>query len=334
MDDNGATLVTQITRTQTHELDASAPGTGSGTPPPRYLIVLRGGLPGSMIRLKPGTNSVGRSAQNDVQIPEMSVSRQHAVLRVDPTGARVTDLGSSNGTLHNGRRLTGHATVALNDGDRLRFGPHVLVKYACPDAFEEHLQRELFERAVRDGLTGLYNHRYFQDQLPTLEQQTTARGLGLAILILDVDHFKRVNDTYGHPAGDLVLRLIAQVLRQVSRADDLVARYGGEEFVLALPVSTPSQAAERAERLRIVLAGKRISLRGTLVPITASIGVAYAPAGRVRDLASLVEAADAALYQAKAQGRNRVVFPGDPAEMSNGRLTTVDFPVSRQGDDE
>ncbi len=333
MDDNGATLVNHLTRTAAAGPEAEArpgPDPADG-PAPRYLIVLRGGLPGSMLRLRPGPNSVGRSARNDVQLPDMSISRRHALLRVDPHGARLTDLGSSPGTIHNGRRLPGHSTATLADGDRLRFGPNVLVKFACPDAFEEHVQRELFERAVRDGLTGLYNRRDFQEQLPGLEQRTTARGHGLALLLVDVDHFKRVNDTHGHPAGDQVLRALGAVIRRACRADDLAARYGGEEFVLALPVATPAQAAERAERLRADLAGLQIAIPGRSLQVTASIGVAVAPPGRLRTLAGLLQAADAALYQAKAGGRDRVVGPGDPAEMSNGRLTTVDFPVALPG---
>jgi diguanylate cyclase (GGDEF)-like protein len=137
------------------------------------------------------------------------------------------------------------------------------------------------------------------------------RGLGVAILMLDVDHFKRVNDTFGHDAGDQVLREVASVLREATRPEDLVARYGGEEFVLALPVVAPDQATERAERIREALAERRIIASGSSLRVTASLGLAFAPADRVYAAAALITAADRCLYQAKNQGRNRIVFRTD-----------------------
>lgn len=280
-----------------------------------------------MLLLEPGLRCLGRSSENDLQLPEMSVSRQHAQLLIEPDGpVRLTDLGSSNGTFLNGQRLTPHQPVALRDGDRLGFGPSMIAKFTCPDPCEEDYQRLLFERAVRDPLTGLYNRGYFLEQAPILDRQAAARGLGLAILMLDVDHFKRINDSLGHGAGDAVLRDVAQVIRQSTRSDDLVARYGGEEFVAALPIATPDQANERAEQIRRNLAHRRHANAGQPLRITASIGLAFSAAGRVASLASLISAADAGLYQAKRSGRNRVIFRGELTEQTEP-LTTVDYVV-------
>src|SRR5207237_4065072 len=123
------------------------------------------------------------------------------------------------------------------------------------------------------------------------------RGLGTAVLMLDIDHFKRINDTHGHDVGDAVLREVAGVLRQATRSDDLVARYGGEEFVVALPVAAPDQATDRAERVRSTLASRRILAAGTPLRVTASVGLAFTPPGRPRSVAALLSTADQGLHQ-------------------------------------
>jgi two-component system, cell cycle response regulator len=275
---------------------------------PMYLIVLAGGIPGAMIRLQNGGTRLGRSADNTLQLQDPGVSRYHAVLRSGEDGkVRLTDLASTNGTFLNGRRVTNHTSEVLHDGDRLRFGSMTSFKFVRPDPYEEQFQREMFERTVRDAVTGLYNRSYFLDQVDVLLGQSAQKGLGLAILMIDIDRFKQVNDTFGHHAGDLVLREVAGVIRQSTRSQDLVARYGGEEFVVALPIATHAQAADRAERIRVNLAGKPIAAGGKALRITASIGTAFVPAGRTRPMASLIAAADSALYKAKNAGRDRVV---------------------------
>jgi two-component system, cell cycle response regulator len=291
---------------------------------PIYLIVLAGGIPGAMIALTPSGTRVGRSSDNSIQLPDASVSRYHAVLRPGDDGrVRLTDLASTNGTFLNGRRISNHTPITLHDGDRLQFGSNVIVKFARPDPCEEQFQRAMFERTVRDGLTGLYNRSYFLDQVDLQAEQREVRGLGLAILMLDIDHFKRVNDTHGHDAGDTVLKEVASVIRQSTRSEDLVARYGGEEFVVALPIATPEQARERAERIRHNLAGRRIVVSGKSIHVTASLGMAFAPSGQRRRSAALLADADLGLYQAKEAGRNRVAY-GQSTAPAMGELLTHD----------
>lgn len=283
---------------------------------PTYLIVVGGGPPGALLRLNPGTTRVGRAYENPVRFPDPSVSRRHATIVAGARGDTwLTDLGSTNGTFLNGERLAAQAPHRLEDGDRVRFGSSVLVKFVRLDPTDERFQRELFERAVRDPLTGLHNRAYFLEQIGPLAELCASKGLGLGVLMLDVDHFKRVNDGYGHPAGDAVLREVAAVLRESTRGDDLVARYGGEEFVAALPMAAPDQAVERAERIRDHLAARRVAVPGAPaggIGVTASLGLAFARRGRVRSVAGLIAAADQCLYQAKDSGRNRVVLRVDP----------------------
>ncbi len=293
---------------------------------PMYLIVVSGGSPGALHEIKPTGTRIGRSQDNGVRFADLGVSRRHATIVADAQGeAWVTDLGSSNGTFLNSDRLSAHTPHRLCDGDRVRIGTSVVVKFVRLDSTDERFQRELFDRAVRDTLTGLYNRAFFLEQLGPLAELSASRGLGLGVLILDLDHFKKVNDGYGHDAGDAVLKEVATVLRESTRGEDLVARYGGEEFVVALTVGTPDQASERAERIRDHLASRRIS--GPGIPahglhVTASLGLAFARPGRLRCPSGLLTVADHCLYQAKGAGRNRVVLRVDPNVLAGADVVT------------
>jgi diguanylate cyclase (GGDEF)-like protein len=277
--------------------------------PSAYLIMVAGGIPGTMLRLGEHRISLGRAIENSFQLGDSTVSRHHALVWMDPRGSiYLNDQGSTNGTFLNGHRMAAHGVRQLQDGDRVQLGTRVVLKLVRLDPSDERFQREMFERTVRDTLTGLYNRAYFLNQIGTLGAQYAVQGIGLAILMLDVDHFKRVNDRFGHTAGDRVLREVATVIRESTRAEDLVARYGGEEFVVALPVSAPDLAIDRAERIRSSLVGRCISVEGAMIRVTASIGISFGPPGRSCDELTLIAAADQALYQAKDDGRDRVVF--------------------------
>ncbi len=319
MDENGATHLCDLLT-----LSSQALAPSSSSQYPTYLIVLGGGIPGAMLRLSPGGSRLGRSADNTIQLPDASISRYHAFLGEDDEGqVRLTDLGSTNGTFLNGRRLPENTPVRVADGDRLQFGANVVVKFIRPDPCEEQFQREMFERTVRDPLTGLYNRAFFLAQFGPLADRGALRGLGTAVLMLDIDHFKRINDTHGHEVGDAVLREVAGVIRQATRADDLVARYGGEEFVVALPVAAPDQATERAERVRSTLASRRILAEGVPLRVTASLGLSFTPPGRPRSVASLIATADKGLYQAKNAGRDRTVFSHDAVSRPSESASTI-----------
>ena len=177
----------------------------------------------------------------------------------------------------------------------------------------ERLQAELREQALRDPLTGLYNRRHLDAQLPELLAQAARQAEPLSVLILDLDHFKQVNDLHGHQAGDEVLRHAARQITRHTRASDLVCRYGGEEFVVVLPGVAPAQAAERAEALRAALEVVPARFGALALPLTASFGVAGL-SKEADNSDRLIGAADRALYEAKAQGRNRVVMArqGEP----------------------
>ena len=291
----------------------------------RYLIMVRGGIPGTMLPLAQSASSLGRSAENTFQLADSTVSRWHAVVSIDPAGdAWLTDLGSSNGTFVDGKRIPVHTPAAVRDGSRIQIGAATLLKYLKLDPCEEGFQREMFERAVRDTLTGLYNRSYFLSQVGPLAELNALCELGLAIILVDIDHFKRINDTFGHPAGDLVLQEVAEVLRESTRPEDLVARYGGEEFIVALPIGSLEQARDRAERIRTQLPSRDITVKGKGIRVTASLGLSYAPPGRIHDVSPLIATADEALYEAKRTGRNRVVASRRPIDAPSMKTASAD----------
>jgi len=164
------------------------------------------------------------------------------------------------------------------------------------------------EMAITDPLTGLFNRRYLESHLATLMEQAGARGKPLAVMMLDIDYFKSINDTYGHDAGDDVLRDFAMRIKRSIRGIDLAARCGGEEFVIVMPETDLTVAAMVAERLRRRIATEPfvISQGVRSIPVTLSIGIAGLR-GREDTAASLIKRADQALYRAKRDGRNRVV---------------------------
>ena len=292
-------------------------------PHPAYMIVVAGGITGTMVRLSEQGTSLGRSAESSFHIDDLTISRKHAFVLIDDKGSVwIRDEGSTNGTLLNGKRIHAHRPVDLADGDRIQLGTSVVLKLVRLDPTDERFQREMFERTVRDPLTGLYNRAYLLNQIGVLAERSAAQGIGLAVLMLDIDHFKRINDECGHLAGDGVLREVAAVIRESTRSEDLVARFGGEEFVVALPFSIPDLATERAERIRKNLAERSIVVEGHTIGVTASVGLAFAPPGRSRNEMALMITADDALYQAKAVGRNRVVF-GRPRDAGGAQADRV-----------
>lgn len=164
--------------------------------------------------------------------------------------------------------------------------------------------RRLIQVALTDPLTQLPNRRHGLDYLNSEWEVARNNGLPLSLMMLDIDHFKQVNDTWGHAAGDAVLRRLAELLRTVSRTEDLVFRYGGEEFAIVLPGAPLATAVKVAERIRRLVSVETFEWEDWIIPVTASIGVA---AAQEADSQAVIQAADAALYQAKADGRNRVI---------------------------
>lgn len=259
----------------------------------------RGTMLGQRIALRSEV-VLGRDPTCGVRLDADDVSRRHARVAPDGEGHVVGDLGSLNGTWVNGLEVEVRRLVS---GDRIRVGPYVAKYFAAGEA-EAGYHDELLRRATTDSLSGLANRATFEDCLHMELATARQSGRPLALLLVDVDHFKRVNDLHGHAAGDEVLREIGRRLQAAVRAGDVVARVGGEEFAALLPGTDLAAAAEVAERIAAHLRAAPVGIPGGSVAVTASCGVAAL--GPADDELSFVSRADVRLYEAKRDGRDCV----------------------------
>jgi len=271
-------------------------------PEAAYLIVLSGSRMGEMFKVS-GNLVIGRG-EVDFQVVDDGVSRQHLAIRRLPGGeVQLRDLGSLNGTYVNDRRVE---EILLSDGDKIRIGTTAILKFSYSDLLDEEFQQRMLDAAVRDPLTRLYNRRRFEEQLDLELRFVKRHQTPLALMMLDLDHFKQINDTHGHAVGDQVLVGLARLLCGAVRGEDLAARYGGEEFVLLCRGISDLAGARIAERLRGMVAAARLAPELPELVVTISAGVAALPDRRIESPEQLIEAADRALYMAKASGRNTV----------------------------
>ncbi|NJP06100.1 MAG: GGDEF domain-containing protein [Chloroflexaceae bacterium] len=188
------------------------------------------------------------------------------------------------------------------------------------------LRERLHHQAIHDALTGLYNRRYLDQTLPHELAQASQTESPVGLIMLDIDHFKYFNDTYGHDAGDAMLRIVGNALRQHTRSSDITCRYGGEEFTVVLPGASIEISQQRAEQLRRAISTLSIEHNGQVLgPITISLGVSAFPQ-HSSNADDLVKAADIALYQAKVQGRNRVMVSDQQPEMLPMVAQTSPYP--------
>jgi diguanylate cyclase (GGDEF)-like protein len=270
------------------------------------LAVLSGSHSGAILPLRGSDVVIGRSPETSLQIDEPTLSRRHARVFRRDSAAWIEDLKSTNGTFVDGQRLSD--PVLLHDGARIALGSNVLLRFFVQDRVEARATLQLYESSVRDPLTDTYNRRYLDERLVAEHSYADRHGIPLAVLMIDIDHFKRVNDRYGHQLGDAVLKVVAESLRRIIRPEDVLARYGGEEFVILARAVDLRGATILAERVRRRIAELPMPQNGP-AEITVSVGVAVM--NRQRSFptpAEQLDAADRAMYAAKAQGRNRVVL--------------------------
>lgn len=247
--------------------------------------------------------TIGRDDDCEISLDEQSVSRCHA--HIVPKGPHyfIADLRSTNGTYVNDAPVL---VRQLADGDYIRIGNHIF-RFLAGGSIEADYHEEIFRLTITDALTGTHNKRHFLDFLDRELLRTARHHRPLALLLLDIDHFKAVNDQHGHLAGDAVLRGLAARLRGDIRRDELFARYGGEEFAVVLPETDAEGAAILAERLRKLVADAPFEDNGKIYPVTISLGSAATPGTEALTPAEFIARADEKLYRAKAEGRNRVV---------------------------
>lgn len=249
---------------------------------------------------------VGRGEDCGLRLDDAAISRRHARIFRSGNDWLVEDLHSQNGTFVDAERL--HAPRVLHDGARLQVGRGTVFRVSLQDALEHDASRRLHESSLTDPLTGLYNRRHLDRRLAEELAFVRRHRTALTLMLLDVDHFKRVNDQYGHLAGDAVLRVLAKLIQTTVRTEDLVARYGGEEIAIVARGIDRVAAYMFAERLRKRIAMIEMPWGGEALRVTASIGVAVVEGTReVPGVQDFVGLADEALYSAKENGRNRSV---------------------------
>ncbi|MBK9000785.1 MAG: GGDEF domain-containing protein [Myxococcales bacterium] len=288
------TVEVTVTRDFTRSWRKSTPGQA-------FLVVIAGPRLGHRVLLGEETLDIGRGVGCGFQLDLDSVSRLHARVRWDGARHFIEDLRSTNGTYVNENRVGEHP---LADGDRVGIGK-VLLKYLAGGNVEASYHEEIQRLMRYDGLTGIFNRSHFDETLHNVLWRARFDGSPVSLILFDLDHFKRVNDTHGHPAGDAVLRQASAIVSQVIPPGAVFARTGGEEFAVLCPGVPASHAWQLAEHIRRSVEASAFTAEGTRIPVTVSLGVAErAPTDQAPE--ALYERADTQLYAAKSAGRNCV----------------------------
>lgn len=272
---------------------------------PACLLVVGGELNGSIFNLPVGEIVVGRNPDCSIPLDFHGISRRHFTISVDDSDVTLTDLASANGTYLNNDKVT--SPLILKRGDMIKIGS-VAMKFLPKGDPERLTYDKLLEEAHTDGLTKCYNKTYFNNSLELEVKKSKVTGKPLTLIIFDLDHFKKLNDNYGHDAGDYVLKEKSHIIRDHGiRNGDVFARYGGEEFCILLPNTNLKQGFEIAERLRSLIQKHEFIYDGKRLPVTASVGIADYRQG-VNTGTDLFKRADKAVYMSKEGGRNQVNF--------------------------
>jgi two-component system cell cycle response regulator len=280
------------------------PDAGERTRNCASITVLTGDGSGKVVRLGAADVVCGRDTDVELCLADSSLSRRHARFFRVGHETYVQDLGSTNGTFLRGERIDG--PVTLRDGDHVQLGSDRVLRYSLRDVFEEDAAFELYESSVRDLTSGAFNRAHFDECIEAELAHRARNATPLALLLLDVDSFKQVNDAHGHVIGDLVLRVLASNIQRMLRPADLLFRYGGDEFVVLCRDTNRRNALILADRIRASVERLPLTVGSNELSISVSIGVAAAPEDDPQQ--SLLATADRAMFQAKG-GRRRAPPP-------------------------
>ena len=271
--------------------------TASGPP---CLVIISGDDMGRRFELGNQEVSIGRGETCTICVNTDQVSRKHATVQCVLGKYYLVDMRSTNGTFVNEQKVE---RAKLLDGDQIRVGKTVL-KYT-----ESHVEQRYFEHAFNlasmDALTGAFNKRYFDETFGKEVQRALQTALPLSLVLFDIDYFKKINDGFGHPAGDAVLKNVSGAVAAQLRDGDALFRVGGEEFALLLAATPRGLAVQAAEAVRLLIESQITTFMDARIGATLSLGVAELQPGE--SPAALYQRADEQLYAAKRGGRNRVV---------------------------
>ncbi|MCU0662876.1 MAG: GGDEF domain-containing protein [Myxococcota bacterium] len=272
------------------------------------LVIQSGTEVGKVVRLDQGPVLLGRDPMACTNVlQDEGVSRRHLKACLLQDGSlSVEDLGSTNGTVLRGHRIR---EASLIEGEKVLLGRRTVLKYVVLDKQDHAFQQGLYDSTTRDALTRVFNRSFLLNRLSEDLSFAARHGVPVSFLMIDLDHFKAVNDTYGHQSGDLVLQRLAEVFRAALRLEDVLGRYGGEEFGVVARGTTLEGSLMLAEKLRThaALAEVFTPRDGQAIVVTASIGLVNVHGGLRVSPEQVIETADSNLYKAKEAGRNRVV---------------------------
>jgi two-component system cell cycle response regulator len=246
--------------------------------------------------------TIGRGQENRIVLDNDSVSRRHCRIEKRNATWHVVDLDSTNGTYVNDDQV---AEIQMRRGDQLKIGD-TIVKFLSGSDIEAQYHETIYRMTIIDGLTQINNKRYLMETLEREIPRARRHMRPLSVVMFDIDHFKSINDNYGHLAGDYVLKELATLVKSRLRPDDIIARYGGEEFCALLPETTVAGAGAIADDLRRRVQERQFVFEGELIPVTVSLGCAEL--GPDMDVLQLLKTADERLYDAKRGGRNRTCY--------------------------
>jgi diguanylate cyclase (GGDEF)-like protein len=292
------------TATRQTDTNVSPHASTRRTPARPVLTIVEGADAGRVVPIEKTEVIIGRGADCGVVLPDTGVSRRHARVVVREHDFLLEDLQSKNGTFVDGATVTSRSLAV---GDVFHVGPNVKIRLSMMDQSEERLARQLYDSSMRDALTGVFNRRYYVQRLVVEVAYAARHRTALSVVMVDLDHFKKVNDTFGHIAGDRLLQAVARAVASSLRSEDVLARVGGEEFALLLRATDQREAKIVAERVRAAVAATSVAIGQQTVSTTVSGGVAS-----TSDIEgpptheALLALADDRLYAAKAAGRNVV----------------------------
>jgi diguanylate cyclase (GGDEF)-like protein len=273
-----------------------------------YLVVMAGSNVGEMYKVGRNEMVIGRGQNADIEILDDGISRRHARVRVLDDRTEIEDLGSRNGTFVNGQRVESKGQI-LRDGDKVQLSSTTILKFTFADRLDESFQRRMYESALRDALTKAFNRKYFLDRLEREFRFAKRHKQPLALVMFDIDAFRKINETRGHAAGDYVLATVAANVHHVIRSEDVFARYGGDEFAVICRATDAAGAVVFAERIHAELATVTFTHEGDPIGVTISSGVAGMEAEHP-DAMSLLASVEEAVQTARQGGRNRVHVAG------------------------
>ncbi|HEX3764225.1 MAG TPA: GGDEF domain-containing protein [Kofleriaceae bacterium] len=266
------------------------------------LVVIYGLELGKKFNLNRPQIVIGRSSKADIQIDQEAVSRNHCKIMNTGNAIMLRDMGSTNGTYVNDEMIDEYV---LRDGDFIKVG-RCIFKFLSGNNIENAYHEEIYRLTTVDGLTQVFNRRYFVETLEREIGRALRYRRDLSLIMFDIDRFKGVNDSFGHLAGDHVLKHLASVIKTRIRREDVLARYGGEEFAIVLPEIDGYNAMQFAEKIRKLVEVAEFKFEDAIIPVTVSIGVASLR-GEIEDALEFIKQADSNLFAAKEGGRNRVV---------------------------